>query len=66
MSAMGPAGQPGSWGADPKGSSASRHVRRDEDLRNLEAARGAKRDRQRSVSGSKGWRGLVARFRRSR
>jgi hypothetical protein len=66
MSAMGPAGHSGSWGADPKGSGASRHVRRDGDLRNLKAARGAEREQQRSVSGSKGWRGLVGRLRRSR
>jgi len=36
---VGPQGDPGSWGAGPKGSSASRHARRSEDVRNLEAAR---------------------------
>ena len=39
MSEIGPIGTPGSWGADSKGSSASRHARRSEDVRNLKAAR---------------------------
>lgn len=66
MSAIRPVGNPGSWGADPKDSGASRYVRRDEDLRNLKAARDAERKAQRSVLRPGGWRELVGRFRRRR
>lgn len=62
MSAIGPAGTPGSWGADPKGSSAARHARRSEELRNLKAAReGSRGDKAR---GFRGLRRFVAWVRR--